>query len=376
MAAGKFSGPSGHGKNRDADLITRLRRLPGAPGPDPGFSSELRTQLVAIAPRLIAAADQHPQLASQHRAPPRRGLAALRRPLLAFAGSAAVLVVLLGLAVQLSGGALPGQSLYGLKRASEDFKLSVAGGSDADRGLKYLRLATSRATESGKLVGSTGTASAHTSSLVASTLGDADSETRDGMKLLDTAAVSNKSASTLAPVPPWTSAQKVKITGLLAHLPAGTARNQAASSLALLQRVSARVSQLQADLHCSCLSTANADDLGPKPCTSCVPGAGLPGASSVPTVPGSSPAWSTGGGKVSTPAGSSAPDGSGRVTSTSSSGAGAGGGKSSGGVGLPTVTAVPSVPGTGQSTQLPGVSVSVGSGGIGISVTPTLPSLP
>src|SRR5439155_23146175 len=61
---------------------------------------------------------------------------ALRRPLVAIASAAAVLVLLLGVAVWMSSSSLPGDSLYGVKRASENVQLSLASG-DAEKGRTY-----------------------------------------------------------------------------------------------------------------------------------------------------------------------------------------------------------------------------------------------
>ncbi|HEX2902986.1 MAG TPA: hypothetical protein VHO01_05965 [Jatrophihabitans sp.] len=253
------------GGDVEADLISRLRQLPAGPQPDPRFKAELRTQLISIAPRVIAEGRSE---AKKSPYPPasRRSWARLRSPLLAVAGGAAVLVLLLGLAVHLAGSALPGQSLYGLKRASEDFRLSVSGGSAADKGARYLSLASSRAAESSRLLGSSAAADPDQESLIASTLRTADAETRSGLQLLGSAAVSAGSVTPLAAVPDWVSTQRNAIQSLLPSLPAGPGLSQARQSLALLQRVTARVSQWDADLTKGCLSQARSDDLGPLGC--------------------------------------------------------------------------------------------------------------
>jgi hypothetical protein len=264
---GTGSSPTGRGRGPAEDaLISRLRSLPAPPEPDPRFTGELRSQLVSIAPRLLAEAAEDGVAEPVPR--PRR-VTALRKPLLAVVGAAAVLVLLLGLAIQQSTGALPGQSLYGLKRAGEDFRLSVTG-SSAERGLRYLKLATSRAGEAARLLDGT-TATAGVASLVRSTLASADSETRDGMRLLGDAAVARRSTAPIGPVGAWAATQQEQLGTLLRYLPAGPARAQAQASLALVARVAARSSALSADLGCGCLSAARSDDLGPLPCTGCPP---------------------------------------------------------------------------------------------------------
>ncbi len=281
MGAGRFAARSGDGStpNTEQELTARLRALPLSPTPDPRFRNDLRTQLVSIAPRIIAEAAEAADAPAPVREPAGAGfLGRLRQPLLACGGAAAVLVLLLGLAVWVANGALPGQSLYGVKRASENFQLSVAGG-DTGRGKAYLQQATNRAKEASKL-GSDQT------SLLLSTLANADSDGRTGMQLLGQAAVSQKSADPLAGVAGWASAQQDRLTGLGDELPAGSAKTRLQASLVVVQRIATRATQLKAELGCGCLSRTKADELGPLPCTSCPTGT-LPGLPTLPTGAGS-----------------------------------------------------------------------------------------
>jgi hypothetical protein len=283
-----------------------------------------------------------------------------------------VLALLLGLAVWMAHGALPGQSLYGIKRASENFQLSVAG-SDTSKGSKYLKLASSRARESGKLAGTAQT-DPHAASLVASTLRSADADTKAGVRLLTSAAVSQVSPAPLATIPGWVTEQRARIAALAPQLPAGPARNQATASLTLLQQVATRISQLKAELGCACLSQAHSDQLGPMPCTSCAkrPNApGLPGGtgggtSGLPPLPtGSLP---------NTPSGGLSLPGLGGSGTPGTSGAALPSGLPSG---LPGPSQLPSSPvsaGTGGvSVGLPGLGISAGPGGISVSASRTLP---
>lgn len=276
MGAGRFTARSGDGGSQQADdeLTARLRALPLSPVPDSRFVGELRAQLVSITPRIVTeSADAPAQIKEPAGA---RFLGRLRRPLLAFGGAAAVLVLLLGLAVWVANGALPGQSLYGVKRASENFQLSVAGG-DAGRGKAYLQQATSRAKEASKLDGDR-------TSFLLSTLDSADADGRTGMQLLGQAAVSQRSADPLSGIAGWASAQQGRLAELRDRLPAGAARIRSQASLAMVQRITTRAAQLKSELGCGCLSRTKADELGPLPCTSCPTGPGLP---SLPTAPGS-----------------------------------------------------------------------------------------
>ncbi|HET6209285.1 MAG TPA: DUF5667 domain-containing protein, partial [Jatrophihabitans sp.] len=267
-----------HGRGRSAteqDLIARLRQLPTGPEPDAGFTGELRAQLVAITPRLVTestvATDSTPEAASRRTARRAGFLGRIRRPLIAVVSATAVLAVLLGLAVWVSHSALPGQSLYGIKRASENFSLSLAG-TDAGKGKAYLQQATSRATETTKLVGDpAGPAalSGQLTKLLGSTLQSADSDTRNGMRLLARAALDQHSGAPLAGLSDWVNAQSARFTALQNRLPAGPARARTQLSLVLLQRVSTRLGQWSSELNCGCLSPKLVDDIGPMPCSGC-----------------------------------------------------------------------------------------------------------
>ena len=389
MSTGRFTAGS-HGRDGAADthddLIVRLRHLPIGPVADNRFKSELRTQLVAITARVVSESAARPEsetLRPRTRAVSTVGvgvLAAIRRPLLAFAAAAAALVLLLGVAVWISSGSLPGDSLYSVKRASENVQLSLASG-DGDKGRAYLDLASKRAGEVidllGKSASASGPVSAHNTKLITDTLDRADSDSRSGMQLLGKATVAQLSADQLTKLDAWLPAQRSDLTKILGSIPAGTLHDRAQSSLTLLQRISSRAAALKANLGCPCLSSAVSDDLGPIPCSPCT---SIGGAGTLP----STPSGGTGG--------SSQPGGPGTTSAPgSTSGSGGSTGAASGGLGgpLPSLsggsasqagaggTAAGQAPGASLSTGsdglgvgLPGVSVSVGPGGVSVSLPP------
>ncbi len=279
------------------------------PSPEPRFKSELRAQLVAITARIVsesAAADADPAGSAAvvgSRATGGRAVRALRRPVLALAGASTVLVLLLGMAVWMSSGSLPGQSLYGVKRASENVQLSMAG-NDVAKGQAYLQLAGNRVREAAKLlsqpsamVASGGVSadgkriSPRTASLVNDTLASADDDTVHGMQLLGRAAVAQLSKDPLTKMTTWWPGQNTRMTEVRNRLPAGALRTRAQASVLLLQRIAARTGQLASAMGCPCLSRALADELGPVPCTGCAavpkpsPGGGIGTTLPVP-VPG------------------------------------------------------------------------------------------
>jgi len=418
MSAGKFApkplgrrsvrGPSGGDPARDSvgvehDLTSRLRRLPAAAAPDPEFKADLRSQLASITARVVAESAAEPPSGRVETPAARRRLRAfgfLRRPILTFAVASLVLVVLLGLTVWMSGGSLPGQSLYRVKRASENVQLSMVSG-DAARGRTYLSLATKRIHEATELLGKPdalafpepgrhgrspsggratgilaagGGVSAHTAALVDDTLTNADSDTRSGMQLLGRAAVSQVSADPLAGLVAWSPAQRAGLDALWTRAPAGGLRNRVQTSMDVLQRIDVRTAELTAKLGCLCLSLAVADELGPLPCGPCSQ-VKVPDSTGTPTAPNLSgllsaiPPGSTAVPGTGLPAPASSGQGGSSADSTGANGSGtnssgtngSGGTPSSGGGG-----GTPSSGGGASSSGHPGgAGTSGGSGNSG-----------
>ncbi|HEV2888458.1 MAG TPA: DUF5667 domain-containing protein [Jatrophihabitans sp.] len=289
MSAGRFAARWGRGREAEgrstaeAELISRLRALPG-PVPESRFKSDLRAQLVAITARIVSESETAEATTGSSTASPlagRRAVRALRRPVLALVGASTVLVLLLGMAVWMSSGSLPGQSLYGVKRASENVQLSMAG-NDIAKGEAYLELAGNRVREAADLlsqpsaVPAAGGASAgtpritpRTTSLIADTLASADDDSISGMQLLGRAAVAQLSREPLSKMSSWLPRQRTLMTEVRDRIPAGPLRTRAQASVLLLQRIAARTGQLSSAMGCPCLARALADELGPIPCTGC-----------------------------------------------------------------------------------------------------------
>ncbi|WP_335978500.1 DUF5667 domain-containing protein [Streptomyces sp. CA2R106] len=142
-----------------ADAIGRRPR----PAMDPARKTVQRAQLIAAMEQAIADGSFRPAT----RVPEQRGesgrlapAAALRRfaPRSRLSRRLAVGGLTMGVAAGALGGvaaastnALPGDSLYGLKRSMEDIKLDMAG-SDASRGKVYLDMASTRMQEARRLM--------------------------------------------------------------------------------------------------------------------------------------------------------------------------------------------------------------------------------
>ena len=210
----------------------------------------------------------------------RFGTISAARPMAIATASLAVLALLLAGAVLMSRQALPGDALYGLKRADENVQLSLAG-NDTAKGRQYLKQATNRADEVSALlrrasalaVGSgpsaAGTISAHTVALISGALNSGDADTRDATRLLGTEAVEQGSSSPLAPLTSWAPEQRARLQQIAAELPDGLLHARAVESSDLVTSALARAQTLSSLAACHCVSTTTSDSLGPVPCGPC-----------------------------------------------------------------------------------------------------------
>ena len=289
----RFPDPERSPDPRIRAVLSELRTLDFAPAPRAHFRAELRAQLVAVTPRLVAegtAIEQRPvrtAVVEPRRAPvavrlrPGRVVAlSLARPLAMVAAVAAIFAMLLGSAVWMSKSALPGDTLYGLKRANEDVQLSLTSG-DVSRGRTLLSFATNRANEVSDLLsrasalaagpGATAAAgiNAHTAKLIVDTLNSADDDVRSAAQVLGNESVQSKSAAPLNAMTSWAPSQAKLLQAIVDRMPAGDVRDHAVTSQQLVTAANTRALALQSLAGCSCLGSTTTDELGPVPCTVC-----------------------------------------------------------------------------------------------------------
>jgi len=374
-------------------LVARLSSLPSPPKPSPGFRADLRAQLVTVTPRLVAEGLTPVDAAVTPRGTWRRARAAvhrmpLRRPLAVVGTLVIIFGLLLSGAVWLSSNTLPGDSLYGLKRASENVQLSLTSG-PAARGKEYLTLAKRRANEVSSLLGkasslagaagvhAAGGISTHTANLVTDTLADADADLRNASRLLTGQAVSNRSNASLQTLLGTVPDLVSRLTAIVDRIPPGTLHDRAAGSEQLAERVVDRANRLRANIGCSCLTETSSDDLGPLPCTlPCNPPANLtspapPGAGGT-TPPGGSSTAPSGAHSTATSGAASAPlpgvpgvpmSGSGPAGASPPTGTGSAPSGSSSSIGLPSL----SLPASGPvAINSCGLLITLGTIGIGL----------
>jgi Domain of unknown function (DUF5667) len=233
-----------------------------------------------------------------------------------------------------SGDAIPGDALYGMKRSTERAQLALAG-SEVSRGQLYLEFAKTRMNEAAALRGD--------APGLAGVLDDMDGETRQGVKLLTTAAVDRRDPAALDVIEAFTGDQRRTMTSMLDALTGG-AHGRTLDSLQLLGSIQKRVEGLRGGLRCGDVASADSDDLGPKPrqCSAQGPAqSSNRGGGNGPTSGGATAA----GGVSATEAGASAPSTVGPVTTPEPSGS------SSQETPQPNQSTVPSTPEDGKHSN-------------------------
>lgn len=289
----RFEDPARSRDPRVLAVVGALATLPAVP-PRAEFRAELRAQLVAITPRIVAESAEAPTglLEPATEAPARARQAAgarhadgflfrlrgvrVGRALTIAASLVTAFVVLLGGAVYMSRKALPGDALYGLKRASERVELATAGSATA-KAKDHLAFAADRAREVQSLLArdakGSGPAATEldptTARLVAATLGSADADVTAASVLLGTQAVNKGSTAPLATMTEWAPGQLARLRDIAALMPSGALQSRTESSADLVAAALTRAQTLAPKVDCSCLRATGADSLGPVPCATC-----------------------------------------------------------------------------------------------------------
>ena len=234
------------------ELIHALEQLRRGPVPRPDFRNELRAQLVALAPTAVAEGIGPVAVPVHHRRTLIDSIGdtvsgavagiAPRRVLRGAVAVTAVCALVLGVAVWLSTRALPGDALYGLKRARESVELNLTHGTA--KGRKYLSLAHTRAEETSKLVSranavgdpvgdgpQAGAVSSHVTHLIDSTMDAADKDLVDGWGILLTQATQQGSDGPIQYMIKWIPGQVDLLSDTADRLPDGAARNRLLASI-------------------------------------------------------------------------------------------------------------------------------------------------
>jgi hypothetical protein len=171
-------------------------------------------------------------------------------------GMAAALAVLAiaGGSVFASRDAVPGDALYGIKRAAEAAGGILAGG-EASRGQHDLDLAATRLDEIERMARE----GVPDPAVFAAAFQDFDNATLAGTRQVLAGSDPDRSAADLAG---WTTQQTARLSALRTTLPAAS-QPDADDALHLLDRVHRRAVALAARSGCSQVTSGSADDLGP-----------------------------------------------------------------------------------------------------------------
>ncbi|MEU8182442.1 DUF5667 domain-containing protein [Micromonospora sp. NPDC049044] len=154
-----------------------------------------------------------------------------------------------------SENAVPGDALYGMKRSTERAQLALAS-SDISRGQLFLDFARTRLGEAAELRGDRIGYSA--------VLDDMDADTRQGVRLLTTAAAQRADPGSLDTLNTFVTGQRRAVSGLLD----GTTRidrERTQRSLRLLDSIRERSDTLRAAIACGLPAPTASDTLGPDP---------------------------------------------------------------------------------------------------------------
>jgi hypothetical protein len=247
-----------------APLVAVGQRLsvdPPAVEVDQDFRTGLRAMLLATAER--EGLGTTPAAVSEPAATTTRGrllpAATARRA----RARGAILVGIAAGAIAVSGisaaseNAVPGDALYGMKRSTERAQLALAS-SDISRGQLFLDFARTRVGEAAKLRGDRIGYSA--------VLDDMDADSRQGVRLLTSAAVQRAEPGSLDTLNTFVSSQRRAVRGLLDGS-TRVDRERTQRSLVLLDSIRERSDDLRAAIACGLPAPTASDALGPNPST-------------------------------------------------------------------------------------------------------------
>ncbi|MER7588255.1 DUF5667 domain-containing protein [Micromonospora sp. NPDC127501] len=247
-----------------APLVAVGQRLsvdPPAVEVDQDFRTGLRAMLLATAER--EGLGSTPAAVSEPAATTTRGRLLPAVTARRARARGAILVGVAAGAIAVSGisaaseNAVPGDALYGMKRSTERAQLALAS-SDISRGQLFLDFARTRVGEAAKLRGDRIGYSA--------VLDDMDADSRQGVRLLTSAAVQRAEPGSLDTLNTFVSSQRRAVRGLLDGS-TRVDRERTQRSLVLLDSIRERSDDLRAAIACGLPAPTASDALGPNPST-------------------------------------------------------------------------------------------------------------
>lgn len=195
--------------------------------------------------------------------PGRRGRSPLRRVAVTASFALLALVVAAGGGMFASRDALPGDTLYGVKRVAESAGTALTF-DDAARAARHLELASTRLNEVEQLVDDKRTEKADPA-LVSDAILDFDSSTGEGSSLILTEDEAHDPAR-LADLQAWAAEQVSRLSTLRSGLPT-SAKSEVDHSIELLDKLRQRAAELEDRAPCDDVTSGHSDDVGPIPAT-------------------------------------------------------------------------------------------------------------
>lgn len=175
------------------------------------------------------------------------------------AAAAAAVLIVGALGLLLSKDALPGDTLYDIKRAGESTSLGLTF-DEQGKAAKYLEFAGTRLDELVALRGKDAAEPGYHR-----VLADFRTDAAQGAARLSVLGVEDGGAQ-LTKLREWTRQQSVRLEAAKADLPPSTSASFDAS-VGLLSRIEARAGALAGRLQCYLITTGESDDLGAVPAT-------------------------------------------------------------------------------------------------------------
>ncbi|GGM69748.1 hypothetical protein GCM10012275_45320 [Longimycelium tulufanense] len=281
-------------------VVALLRRAAEEPAvtPSPDARERMRRRVLAELsdrpatpsptrrPRPLAGGVRPPRRPRGDRHP---GSVAHGRLVVALAAAACLVLSVSGMGLLLSRDALPGDTLYAVKRSAETASLGLAFG-DSARATKHLEFAAARLGEIQTLVDR----EYRSADPYLDALADFDADAAAGARLLAVTG-SNGDAQLLDTLRGWAEQQERRLSATTAALPRDAAA-KADGTARLLQRVRERATSLLGRTGCTVVTAGASDDIGPLPSSDpCVPTSvhhrasdtSLTGVPPTPTGPGS-----------------------------------------------------------------------------------------
>ncbi|HEU5469813.1 MAG TPA: DUF5667 domain-containing protein [Actinophytocola sp.] len=176
----------------------------------------------------------------------------------------ALVASLAGMSLLLARDALPGDTLYGIKRTAEAASLGLTFG-DESKAVKHLEFAAARVTEIETLARRYPNPDDAPVGLYLTAMSDFDTDTAAAARQL-IALATQRDGRQLQSLREWARTQAVRLEAAAGGLPAA-ARHRTSTSLALLTGITARADALLDRMPCYQITTGSFDAIGALPAT-------------------------------------------------------------------------------------------------------------